>query len=190
MPYVNVRDLPEVLSSALSTCSYAKPNVQILIKEKESVQGAGMQGYRSFAMIVNMSTGESKQLQGSWGGSNPFNPTNVVDNNDQVYVIPKDMAIILGFTGGSSGITHATITFSPHNILPILTCAPDVSNEEQKLLAIMRGYKPAYRKPYLDAKKELVNSLVERGYIKRASNGALSLTVSGKNACEGVNVSI
>lgn len=189
MPYVKVKELPESLQSALNECAYKKADVQVLIKESESVFSSGSKGYRGFASLVNISTGETRLMQGSWGGSNPFTPNNHVDQNSNEYTIPKDMAVIRGFSGGSSGTTHATITISPLNILPALQGGSDLSDEEKHILAIMRSYKPAYRKPYLDAAKDMVDSLVERGYIKRAKNGALSLTTEGKNACENVRVS-
>jgi hypothetical protein len=190
MPYVKVRELPDTLQSALSSVGYAKGDVQILIQETESLAFAGGDGYRGFASVVNISTGERKEMQGSWGGANPFNPTNMVDLNYEKYPIPKDVAVIRGFTGGASGITHATITLSPQNVMPVLQSTSELGDDEKHLLAIMRGHKPAYRKPYLDAAKEMVETLVERGYISRSKNGALTLTTKGKNACEGVRVSI
>lgn len=185
MPYVKVKELPESLQSALYSVGYRKADVQVLIKEKESVFCSSGDGYRGFASIVNISTGETKHMQGSWGGANMFNQSNQVDMNDKDYVLPKDIAIIRGFFGGTAGITHSTVTISPLNVLPALQGAEEVSEEEKHLLAIMRSYKPAYRKPYLDAAKETVDSLVERGYIKRASNGALSLNIlTGIPTCD------
>ena len=188
MPYVKVKELPESLQKALNECGYRKADVQVLIKEMESVFSSGGNGYRGFASLVNISTGETKLMHGSWGGANPFNPTNQVDLNDNDYTIPKDIAVIRGFSGGASGSTHATVTISPLNILPSLQGGSDVSEEEKRLLAVMRSYTPAYRKPYLDAAKDMVDSLVERGYIKRSKNGALSLTTDGKSAAENIRL--
>lgn len=188
MPYVKVKELPESLQSALHECGYRKTDVQILVKESESVFAGGGSGYRAFACLVNMSNGETQMMYGSWGGSNAFNPNNQVDQNDKLYAIPQNMAVIRGSEGGSSGVTYATVTISPLNILPVLQGAADVSEEEKRILAIFRSYKPAYRKQYLEGKQESIDSLVERGYIRRSANGALTITTAGKNACEGVRI--
>ncbi len=188
MPYVKVKELPEALQSALHECGYRAADVQIKIKESESIHASGGQGYRAFAVVVNMTNGETKQYVGSWGGANPFNPTNRVDLDTRNYIIPKDGAVIRGSTGGSSGSTDATITLSPLNILPILEGGKNLSPEETRVLGVMYSYTSAYRKPILEKAKIQVDALVEKGYIKRAKNGALSLTTSGKNAAENVRL--
>jgi hypothetical protein len=188
MPYVNVKELPETLIAALKECGYHKSDIQILVKDKESILYLGGEGYRGFACLVNMSTGESKTKMGSWGGSNMFNPNNSVDLDDSEYEIPENCAVIRGYTGGTSGVTRCTITLSPKNILPCFENMEDLSDDEKHILAIMRAYKPAYRKPYMEGKEGLIDGLVDRGYISRNKAGSLSLSVKGKNACENVRV--
>jgi hypothetical protein len=121
MPYILVKELPDTLQSALKTLSYAKKDVQVLVQATESLIGNAGKGYQSFASVVDMGSGEVKSFVGSWGGSNPFNPSNMVDNNMNDYPIPHNIAIVRGFRGGASGTTHATITISPSNTLPCLT---------------------------------------------------------------------
>ena len=71
MPHVIVRDLPETLQAALKDAGYHKKDIQVIIKESESVFSAGGKGYRGFAVIVNMALdGVDHQLQSSCRHSN------------------------------------------------------------------------------------------------------------------------
>ena len=186
--YVKTRELPDCLQNALRAVDYAKHDVQVLVKERESIGSCGGDGYRSFAVIVNMSTGEYQIHQGSWGGANAFCPSNRVDHDFNDYTIPKDGAIITGYTGGASGVTRATITLSPANVLPCLTQGEELTKDEKEVLGIMRAYTSAYRKEALKGRTAIVDSLVGRGYLSRNKAGALSLTLKGKNAAEDVRV--
>lgn len=186
--FIEVRELPDTIQSALRSCGYAKKDVQVLIKEKESVHFSGGDGYRGFACIVNISTGAREIIQGSWGGSNMFNQTNHVDLNDNQHTIPQNGCVIRGFTGGTSGATHCTVTLSPKNVMPCLTAKPDLSEDELYVLGVVRSYKSSYRKPLLESKQALVDCLVTQGYLVRNKAGAISLSTKGKNAAEGVRV--
>jgi len=186
--FCKTRELPDCLQSALKSVGYAKADIQVLVKEKESIGSCGGDGYRSFGVIVNMSTGEYKVFQGSWGGANFFCPTNRVDRDFQEHIIPKDGAVIIGYTGGASGVTHATVTLSPLNVIPLLTETNPLTEEELNVLGVMKAYTSAYRKQYLIGKGAVIDRLVEGGYISRSKTGALSLTTKGKNSAEGVKV--
>ena len=187
------KDLPESIQLALKVRNYNKRDIQVVVKEKESLYcGGGMQGYQSFSDLVNISSGECVKNTGSWGGANAYCLDNHVDLNDNYYTIPKDVAVLKGFHGGASGTTHCTITLSPANVLPLLQASKqteELSKEELNLLGYFRSYKPAYRKPYIDALgKEGIDKLVNEGYLSRNKAGSLSLTTKGKASAENVRV--
>ena len=183
MTYSNVSHLPSVLIAALKECGYNKRDINVVAQSKVSLCGYAGDGYRSFAIVVNMSTSEIKSYYGSWGGANPWNPNNRVDLDDNEYVLPENIAVILGTEGGTMSTT-ATVYISPNNmaknLLPIET---GLTKEEISVLNIFRTMKSSYRAGYLSAYKELIDKLVSEGYLKRSANGATQITISGKNAC-------
>ena len=177
--YVNVKELPEVLISMLKKVSYNKKDISIEVSEKVSVYCSGGDGRKGFALIVNMSTNEVKEMWGSWGGSNIFNQNNSVDLNTTAYLIPENVAVILGSIGES---TYATISLSPKNILPCLQAPEELTIDEKQVLGIIKSYKPAYRKEYLVGKDLIIQSLVDRGYLSKNKAGSVQITTTGKNA--------
>jgi hypothetical protein len=183
--YIATNQLPESIQTALKSVSYNKKDIQVLIKEQESLFCCGGDGIRGFAVLVNLSTNENKVMYGSWGGANPFNPTNQVDLNDKLYTIPENGAVIKGYEGHG---TSATVILSPKNIVNnLLTEDSSLSKDEKMVLGYFK-YKSSYRKSLLESKKELVNKLVDAGYISKNKAGAMSLTLKGKNAAENVRV--
>lgn len=73
------------------------------------------------------------------------------------------------------------------NFAPMLPASPpDCSDRERAILGIMRSIKAGpYRREELSRAKvtqEEIDALVGRGFLKRASNGATSLTVEGRQA--------
>lgn len=185
------KDLPETIQNALKARNYNKRDIQVVVSEKESLYcGAGMQGYQSFSDLVNISTGEIVQNTGSWGGANAYCLDNHVDLNDNYYPIPKDVAVLKGFHGGTSNITSCSVYLSPANVLPLLESGrSDLTGAELNLLGYFRAYKPAYRKPYIDSfGKDGIDKLVNEGYLSRNKAGSLSLTTKGKSAAENVRV--
>jgi hypothetical protein len=63
----------------------------------ESAAG-GSQGRRGFVTILNLDTGASRRLTGSWGGSNMFTAS-PVDEGDAVIPIPSNGAVLKGSMG-------------------------------------------------------------------------------------------
>ena len=160
--FILTNQLPDIIQSILKELSFNKKDIKINIKEEESLHCPGGDGRRAFAVLVNLSTNEYKIMMGSWGGANPFNPTNQVDLNDSYYKIPDNGAVIKGMEG--NGVS-ASITFSPSNIIKnVLPIEYSLSNEEKLVLGYFRGYKSSYRKTLLQGKESIVNKLVEEGY--------------------------
>ena len=179
--YTLVKDLPETIQTALESINFHKKDINIEIKEKVCVQSMGGNGYRNFSVIVDIVSGECKTLKGSWGGANPWNNNNRIDLDDQQYTIPENICVILGREGGSCPVM-ASITMSPKNIVPgLLPEKSSLTKEEINILEIFKGIKASYRKEYLIGKNELVNKLVDGGYLKKNANGATQITTLGKN---------
>jgi hypothetical protein len=184
--YVLTNQLPEIIQSILKELSFNKKDIVVNIKEEESLFCASGDGRRGFVVLVNLSTNDYKIMRGSWGGANPFNPNNQVDLNDNYYKIPDNAAVIKGMEG--NGVS-ASVTFSPSNIVKnILPMEFDLSKEELLVLGYFRGYKSSYRKTLLLGKDDMVNKLIEQGYLSKNKAGATSLTLKGKNAAENVRV--
>jgi hypothetical protein len=183
---VRTDTLPESIRSALKSVEYYAKDIGIQGKETESVMCyTSGDGCRGFVLIVNLETGECKSMQGSWGGSNLFNPTNAVDLNDNEYPMHSGVAVIKGTTGYPR--TFASITLHPSNITPLLpTVDPTLTDEEKRMLAEFRSLKPAYRNT--KGKESMIASLVSRGYLKQNKAGATQITTEGKNACQDINL--
>jgi hypothetical protein len=181
--YVQVSNLPSILQNALRSVGYGKSDINVVEKTTTSLQMGGGDGWCAFVIIVNAETGEANQFNGSWGGANMFNLDNMVDTDDSVYELTTHTAIISGQTGGRDGATYASIAVSPNSALVSLQSSQDdLSKVERQVLVALRSLIGKYRKEAIAGQESTVESLVQRGYIKRAKNGALSLTLSGKNA--------
>lgn len=178
-----VKELPESLRSALASVGYGRPDIKIIVSEREQIASAYGDGYRAFAIGVNVSTGERKQHTGSWGGANPFSST-VVDAQPSID-LPPGMALIMGQEGGGRPV-YATITVGPGTLNPaLLPATSDVTERERSILAIFGGIKGGHREGYLRRFKvepAEIASLIARGYLTRNKAGAMSITTKGKNA--------
>ena len=179
-----VKDLPEILQSVLRGVGYHRADIALHVRESESVFCGGGAGQCAFAVLVNLATGETKHFSGSWGGSNMFSPDNQVDNDTTCYPMLPDLAVVLGSTGNR---TYAQITIGPGNVIKALPAPSDLADEEKRVLAVFRAYKPAFRKSALGKRLDMVESLLSRGYLTRNKAGATQLTTAGRAACEGVS---
>lgn len=179
--YVLVKDLPDVLQSALKDRGYGGKDIAVETRETVDISDCGGAGRRAFAVLINLSTGETHVEMGSWGGPNMFNRQNVVDNDNRQHMLPLNGAVILGSEGEK---VRARVILHPKNVLPLLQPKEDVSDREKRILAVFGGYKPSYRKEVLsDMKVEQteIDGLISRGYLKKDGRG-ISITIEGKNA--------
>jgi hypothetical protein len=189
MPFSKVSDLPASLQAALRRVGYCRADVQVVPRETESPFSGGGQGYRAFCIVVDLATGESAETWGSWGGSNMFAPTNLVDTCTESFPIPTGKAVVTGQIGGDRPVS-ATIALHPSNVVPWLPpAASELTDEEKQILAAFRSLTPAGRKDSLRGKERQIDRLVELGYLKRNKAGATALSLLGKNAAEGVRLS-
>jgi hypothetical protein len=185
MIYSKVSDLPDSLQSALKSIGYGRNDIQLEAKERVNPQVAGGDGRRGFCLIINLETGEKKEMVGSWGGSNMFNQSNAVDLDSIDYAIPLNVGVIKGTQGNK---TYATITLHPNNIVGLLKGETvGLSMRDRWILYTYKSLTSAGRKNEYDRNRdkpseEDLNRLAGLGYLKRSKNGATQITTEGKNA--------
>ncbi|MCZ2224666.1 MAG: hypothetical protein LC122_13665 [Chitinophagales bacterium] len=178
--YVPVKDLPIVVQQALSSVGYGKKDIEVIAAETATFACAGSDGQRAFVIMCSKS--EYKTLLGSWGGSNIFNPQNIVDNDWSPAAVPLDGIIIKGSSGNH---VFAQIIVHPHNPLLNNKVLPGevLSDREKSILGVFKGIKSAYRKEYLSRMKvqeSEIDKLISGGYLKKDGRG-ISVTTEGKN---------
>lgn len=183
MAYVKVKSLWGSLRYVLGTVGYKKADIEVRENATVRLQEYGGDGYRHFAAVLNVDTGEQTVHKGSWGGPNAFDSKNLIDNDDGLFEVPSNVVVVRGYEGGTSGVVNATIITAPGSgLVNVPKDDDDLTPSVRTVLYIMRTYIGGYRKEMLLKHGQTVNELVERGYIKRAKNGALSLTLKGKSA--------
>jgi hypothetical protein len=195
--FVKVKDLPDSLQNALKSVGYGRSDISVQTAERVSVFNAGGAGYRDFAILVDIASGEkvvkygnwggstlwnpnNSVKYGSWGGSTLWNPNNSVDLDDKEYDLPVGGAVVRGSEGRSRPVS-ASIYLNPKNAAPWLPQLTDLTEAEKFLLAQFRSLKPGHRSTV--GKEAMIDSLVKGGFLARAKNGATRITTKGKNAC-------
>jgi hypothetical protein len=184
--HVTMRDLPASLQNALKSIGYARPDVEVTMASRTSLDSTAMgDGYQGFTLLVNLSTGETHTERGSWGGRNMFE-SSPVDTDEKVYTLPTFGAVIKGQRGGGLPVSARVIIHPDNAPKELMAGSNVVSDRERDILSIYIGATPAYRKEllgsyYLDAAPGEVDALVERGYLKRNKAGATQITTTGKN---------
>ncbi len=183
--YVNVKDLPLSVRDALRAVSYGKADIEVRTETTVTMSDAGQSGRRAFVTLINLTSGQTRTVHGSWGGQNMFNTANAVDNDTNAYPIPDNGAILRGSTGG--GGTWATLHIPASMRAGILPAAPEsITKEERDALYCHKSIKAgAYRRDEMTRRRvtpETVDALVTRGYLKRNAAGSVTITTAGKNA--------
>ena len=182
--HVETKTLPDSVRESLRSVGYAKADIAVEQVTKVSPFDAGGQGRRAFMVLLDLATGRQEVHRGSWGGGNMFNPQNAVDNDEAAYHIPEGGAVIKGSTG--YGGVCATLYLHPANVAKLLPAPTDeLTEQERKIMYAFGCIKPGeYRQSELKragATEPEIASLVERGYLKQAANGARQITTKGKN---------
>lgn len=186
--YVVVKELPAPLQAALTSVGYGRKDIEVTVADRTDLSSHASHDFtQGFTVLVNVHTGESQTVRGDWGGTNMFN-SSPVDTDTSVYTLPDEGAVIKGQRGGSWPVS-ARIIIPTAQAPKVLTSGLDDADAptdlEKDALAIFEGYKAAYRKEYFDragVTPAHLDSLVERGYLKRNRAGATSITTKGKNA--------
>lgn len=184
--YSKVRDLPESMQRALASVGYGRADIEVEPSETFTVKSyATGAGRRSFCIVINLETGEEKRFDGSWGGSNMFNPGNAVDMDETERPLPPGFAVIKGSTGDK---VFARIELNPENVAKFLPIQDSsLSDRDKWLLYTFDGLTSAGRKDEWSRCRDVpseddLNRLAAMGYLKRSSNGATKITTEGKNA--------
>lgn len=196
--YLKTKQLPAILQNALSSVGYKRADIEVSVKSEVSIHGLGGAGYRDFAVLINLETGESKRHNGSWGGANMFNPSNSIDLDTSMHTIPIGGAVILGSEGGGSPVS-ATIYVSSQNVFPALNEPKlELSQIEMGVLKVYDSIRGGVRQDYLTGYKTgrghyletpltatgliyVQDHLKSMGLIKVTKSGGVSITTEGKN---------
>lgn len=179
---VYLKDIPEVVRYALYEVGYTRTYIGVEPAERVRLQEFGMDGQRAYAIVCNLETHMHTIHYGSWGGPNAFCPQNVVDMDAQYHVMPVNGAVIKGSDGGRGH--WATLYIHPSNLAKLLPAPVMLNFQEQIALDAIGGLKSGpYRKAALSrVSSETLDALVNRGFLKRSTNGAIRITVEGSNA--------
>jgi hypothetical protein len=183
--YHETKDLSPALRSALKALGYARRDVEVVVAEEVSSLAPSGEGIQGFVCFVNLDTGAREVVRGSWGGANIF-ASSLVDRDEKVSLPPNGAAIV--GTSGYGG-TWARVYAHPAAFGAMIGSGEgqeELSAIEQKALYCFVALKGGeYRREELRRRKvsgEVVDSLVERGYLKRSKAGAVQVTTKGKNA--------
>ena len=183
--HIAIKDLHPIVQRALHSLGFHKRDVEVIISANTRLRiygGGG--GSRLFFAKVDLKSGQMSVDHGAWGGANMFGYS-MLDQDDRVYAVPDDTAIILGKEGGTSGVL-AVVVLPPSLAPATLTQEEELPELQEKILAIFR-LKAGYRKQYLaelgPGVEEAIEELIANDYIKRSKVG-LQLTTKGKNASE------
>ncbi len=184
-----VKSLPMSLQDALATHGYHRKDITVKVREKESLSQAGSSGSQAITVLVDLSTGETKTLVGSWGGSNMFNPSNRVDMDTESRVLGMNLAVIKLSKGDHP--TYGTITIGPSNVLAALPAKPSLSLIQRQVLYCFNSLKSGpYRQQELSrlgsAVMLTITELIALGLLKKDGRG-IAITTDGKNAVAGLH---
>lgn len=183
--YLPISELPVSIQKALSEVQYHKKDIEVQVKEEFYPRPPSAEGRKGFLAACRLDDSNAYDITwGSYGGQNAFVKT--IDDVDGSYEIPNNMAFILGYSSGGPGYPAlAHVVIGPNNInKSLLPMKTDVSEREEMILSIFKRLKASYRKQYLSEKKvtqQEIDSLIERGYLKKNKVG-ISITTQGKNS--------
>jgi len=188
MTAVLIKTLPTSVQEALRGIGYWYRDINVVPAEKVSPSSVSGQGSRSFFTVLSLDGSVTPSTSfGSWGGSNPFEAKQA-DLDTTEYHIPLGGAVIKGNKGDK---VFASLYVNPLNVAPLLPIKTDLAPRQVKILAILRGIKPSFRKEWYERSigttpsQEEFLALQAKGLIKINKAGSVSITTDGKNACEG-----
>ncbi len=184
--YVKVSDLPAPIQQALESVGYGKKDIDVSAAVSVALASPAYgDGFRGFTILVNLTSGRFDTRHGSWGGSNPWDKGNPVDNDENTYTLPGDGVAIRGQRGGGHPV-HATLHIPASMVSRMLPGPPvDVTPEERAALNCYAHVRAgAYRKEALErahVTAATIDRLIERGWLTRNRAGACTITTAGKN---------
>lgn len=191
--YAPVSNLPPSLQKLLNELGYRRKDIDVVPAETFNPSYPSGEGHRAFVSVVNLATGSYRTTRGSWGGANPFERGNIVDDSRGADVpIPPNGAVVIGSEGGGHPI-YATVHVRPEALAPLLPPAQSDDLGEIERVALV-AYKDYNSKGRLQCKERIgdkrwgdaIAGLVRRGLLKSNAAGAASITTEGKNTAETI----
>ena len=182
--HATVKELVPAIQAALKSVKYGAKDIRIVAAEQVEVRTTANDGARGFMLAVNLDTGERKAFVGDWGGSGLGRVAS--DYSDEIVPLPENGVVIKGSMGYPR--TFATIYAHPNATGRFLPSGDDetLTDAEQQALYCFAAIKGGeYRREEMYRRRVTdvtVDSLVERGYLKRNRAGATQITTKGKNA--------
>jgi hypothetical protein len=186
--HIYTKDLPENLRAYLKSLGYAKTDISLTARERVSPSYGGAAGRKGFFAVFNLTTGEAKDIHGSWGGANIANPSNVVDLDSSSHDLPPGVVAISGSDG--YGGCDADLYAHPQTIAPLLPAGADSGLTDPECVALyaFRALKGgSYRADFLRENRigaSVLSGLVAKGMLKEDKAGKRQITTVGKNALE------
>lgn len=205
MTTVTVKSLPRGLAAALRFMGHTKRDVKITAKEITCVLGGVSQTYTAANVLVPDLDNEASIVgrRGVWGGNNGYNRApadrtwDPVFDQDGRYPVPVGGAIVVGLIGRWIDVMVHPETFArfvAHEVArdallegrtdlasAILASDTPLTDEECAILYAHKAFKSGdYRKRVITRLPDALETCVTRGLIKRASNGACTITTQGK----------
>lgn len=187
--YVGPNQLPEMVLSAMRAegCP-VRSSIRVYVSETASMAAPSGDGCRGFTTLIDLDTGATRTVHGSWGGGNPFarGEHDSADHDTTPRPLPPNGCIVKGYIGGSSG-GSASVTIHPSRAAKLLPEQGSVSERDRLLLGVYAGLNSRGRKEHFDRHPSHVpttgelESLASRGFIKLAKNGAVTITADGRN---------
>ena len=188
--FVDVKAMPDFLKDILKRVfRYGRQSVEVISSSTVDTGGAAFEGNRSVMIVVNLTNGRYKELRGSWGGGNPYDPQ-LIDQQATI-PIPPNSAVISGERGGRG--TFARVYVHPSNMTPLLgdgEAVVQLIEDALKALNAIDGLKGGmYRREYFDRagigeyalSNPVIQELIEAGMIKATRSGAMRTTTKGQN---------
>ncbi len=185
--HVPLSDLPNSIRRVLASIGYRSRDIDVYVQDHVSLYVSGGAGQRGFATVVNLVTGESQTMQGSWGGANMFSAPRV-DTDDREVALGPNVAVVKGSTGHR---TFASVYIGTMNVVKALAPAPTLPLKARQILYCYKSIKSGqYRTDELRsirATEAEIAQLIEAGYLKRDGRGT-QITTAGKNAIGSPNM--
>jgi hypothetical protein len=183
--HLDIKDLPPQIQRAIKSV-YRKPSIEVIPATEYSTSGAGFEGNRAIAVGINLSTGKTETLTGSWGGRNPFENKPV--DRPQKNKLPPNMAVLLGESGGRGTFMRLYVHPSNFDSLALAGETVSLSDKEQKALNMIAGLNSRGRKDEFPREgmgeygptNQYVKSLAEKGLVK-IQGRAVKITTKGRN---------
>lgn len=187
--YLSPAQLPPIVLAAIKDAGCpVRSSIPCYVKETASMHAASGEGCKGFATLIDLDSGDTRTVWGSWGGGNPFarGEHDSVDHDTTERPLPANGCVVKGYIGGAKG-GRVSITIHPSRAAKLLPEQGSVTERDRLLLAVYATLNSRGRKEYFERHPSHVptqaelQSLAERGFIKLAKNGAVTITPDGRN---------